>query len=125
MISEGINMKENRDIKGLKRDENGRFIPGTCGGNGRPKGSVSLLEILKAQLKKKPKGERRTYAQLIIQKILEQAIRGNETQIRLIWNYLHGLPKESIESSGDVVFRVERMNEGKDENNDTTTPATI
>ena|SRR3990167_7749775 len=85
------------------RDERGRLLPGqTANPYGRPPGSVSLLGILKSKLEECPEGmDKKTYGHLIIDRMLSQAIKeGNEQMIRLIWAYIEGMPKQSIDHSG-------------------------
>ena len=66
----------------------------------KPKGTLSLLSILKRELQKIPKElkgkERKQYAELLVKKQLHKAIvEGDDASIRLIWNYVEGMPKES------------------------------
>ena len=75
------------------RDDKGRFIEGVSGNpDGRP--VFSLISILKAELQKCPEGQdKKTYADLIIKRMLKEAIeKGDQQQIKLIWNYIEGLP---------------------------------
>ena len=72
---------------------------------GRPKGttgSFSLVGILKEELQRCPEGQdKKTYADLIIKRMLKEAIeKGDQQQIRLIWNYIEGMPKQSMELGG-------------------------
>src|SRR3990167_9140777 len=69
---------------------------------GRPKDSFSLLTILKRELQRIPpelKGkERKIYADILVKKQLHKAIiEGDEQSIKLIWNYVEGMPKASLE----------------------------
>lgn len=73
--------------------------------NGRPKDSFSLLTLLKKELKKIPKHlstkEKKTYAVLMVEKMLDKAIKeGDHSTHKLIMNYLEGMPKQSIEMGG-------------------------
>ena len=94
-----IGTSENKPL----RDEFGRLLPGhTANPNGRPPGSVSLLGILKAKLEECPENfDKKTYAQLIIERMLSNAIKeGNDQMIKLIWAYIEGMPKQSLEHTG-------------------------
>ena len=63
---------------------------------GRPKGSVSITTEIKRKLEETPKGQKKTYLELLVATILKRAIEdGNEQLIRQIWNYVDGMPKES------------------------------
>src|SRR3990167_2667660 len=80
------------------RNEKGQIIQGTANPYGRSKGSFSLITILKRQLQEIPPEykdkERKIYADLLIKKQLHKAIiEGDVAMIRLIWNYIEGMPK--------------------------------
>ncbi len=66
---------------------------------GRPKGSgISITTEIKKKLAKVPQGEKLTYLQLLIDKIMDQALKdGDKAMIRNIWNYIDGMPKQSSE----------------------------
>ena len=95
----------------LQKKPSHRFRKGESGNPaGRPKESVSLLTILKRQLQEIPKGlsseERKQKAELLVKRQLDKAItEGDNEQIRLIWNYVEGKPKESVDitSGGKVI----------------------
>ena len=73
--------------------------------NGRPKGSFSITEKIKKELEKCPDGkDKKTYLELLVRKILKKAIvEGDQAMIKSIWNYIDGMPKESMDltSGGD------------------------
>lgn len=88
------------------KDDKGRFTQGNPGG-GRPPGSFSITELVRKELEKVPegqeKGKEKTYIQLFIHKLLLKAIRdGDVATQKLIWNYMDGLPKESIDLTGKL-----------------------
>ena len=73
--------------------------------NGRPKDSFSLITILKRQLQEIPPEykdkERKIYADLLIKKQLHKAIiEGDVAMIRLIWNYIEGMPPQPLTGIG-------------------------
>ncbi len=79
--------------------------------DGRPKDSFSLLTILKKQLQEIPKelkGKgRKRFAELLVKKQLHKAIvDGDVAMIRLIWNYVEGMPKEHKEVSGGLQLEI-------------------
>lgn len=98
---------------GSNRDEKGRFIKGVSGNpDGKPIGAFSLIAILKQKLQECPKGmskkEKRTYAILLIEKMLTKAIKeGDNSTHRLILNYMEGMPKQAIEHSGEIIQKVD------------------
>ena len=67
---------------------------------GKPKGSYSLVSLLKKQLEDIPAGHKKTYGQIIIDRIFNKAIsEGNEQIIKLIINYIDGLPVQRTENT--------------------------
>jgi len=78
--------------------------------NGRPKDSFSILTILKRKLQECPKGEdKRTYAERIVQKLLDDAERKGDTQMRkIIFNYIEGMPAQKMDltSGGEKIIPI-------------------
>src|SRR3990167_9347528 len=94
--------EENRLSKRKKpiitRGERGLFLPGTAPGPGRPAGSLSITALIKAELEKIPEGQQISYVQAFLKKILHKAIiEGDHSTQKLIWNYIDGLPKGSLD----------------------------
>ena len=80
------------------RDDKGRLLPGhTANPNGRPKGTLSLLGLLKKHLEDVPPGEQKCRAEQFIQKTYEEAMSGDSKAIRLIWNYIEGMPQTKVD----------------------------
>ena len=71
--------------------------------NGRPKGSgLSLATLLKRKLEDVPEGAKKTYAELLIDRILQMAIQDkNDQQIKNILQYIEGMPRGF---SGDTLI---------------------
>ena len=98
-----------KNRKEIERDDKGRILPGQEALNpaGRPKGGFSLVELLKKELqvllpKIKDEEERKTVAAAFIQIALEKAmVRGDVTMIRDIFNRVDGMPKQSLEHTGE------------------------
>ena len=81
------------------------FMPGVSGNpNGRPKGSgISITTEIKKKLEEVPEGQKATYLQLLINRIMKQAIQdGDQQMITKIWNYVDGMPKQPLEHSGEI-----------------------
>lgn len=79
--------------------------------NGRPTGSFSITELVRKKLQELPEGEdKKTYAVLFIEKLFEKATKeGDEKTLKLIWNYIDGLPSQSVDltSNGkDIVIPI-------------------
>jgi len=99
------------------------FIKGQSGNpNGRPKGSgLSITTIIKQELETIPEGEKSTYLELLVKKILDKAIGGDFQMIRQIWNYIDGMPNQKIrvenqdnnlELSEEERIKIDRVLEG-------------
>lgn len=69
---------------------------------GRPRGSgISITTEIKKKLEQAPEGQRVTYLELLINRIMKQAIQyGDQKMIKQIWNYVDGMPKQAHEISG-------------------------
>ena len=90
----------------VKRNKKGQLLPGSVlnpKGN-EPGTAFSLLTILKNELQKCPEGQdKKTYADLIIKRMLKEAIeKGDIQQIKLIWNYIEGMPRQPIDFEGVI-----------------------
>ena len=71
--------------------------------DGRPKGSgISITTEIKKKLAEIPEGQKATYLQLLISRIMKQAIQdGDQQMIKQIWNYVDGLPVAKTILAGD------------------------
>jgi len=72
--------------------------------NGRPRKGMTLTDIAKEVLEEVlPTGITRKEA--LMKKVATLAYEGNETMIKLLWNYVDGMPvqKQQVESSGSIV----------------------
>jgi hypothetical protein len=65
---------------------------------GRPEGSgISITTEIKRELAKVVPGQKATYLELLIKRIMKQAVQDGDTQmITKIWNYIDGLPVARI-----------------------------
>lgn len=88
-----------------ERDEKtGRFVEGNSGGPGRPEGSISVVEALKRALAECPEGEKKTYLELLIKRILKKGIAdGDVAMIKDIINRVDGMPKQSIDQNVNLI----------------------
>ena len=64
---------------------------------GRPKKGTSLTELMQEFLDNKPEGQEKTYRELFIQKCLQLGMKGDIQAIKMIWNYMEGMPKQRVE----------------------------
>ena len=97
---EQVNTSDNLVV----RNEKGQIIKGTANPYGRPKGSgISITTELKRKLEEVPEGQKANYLQLLIQRIVKQAIvDGDQQMIKNIWNYVDGMPKQTMGFDDDV-----------------------
>ena len=93
-------MSEEPKNTGETRNPDGTFKEGVSGNpKGKPKGSFSLIAILRSELQKCPEGEdKKTFADMLIKRMLKSAIsEGNDQQIKNILQYIDGMPKQSMD----------------------------
>lgn len=102
------------------RDEKGRFIKGTSGNPaGKPKDSISIVHVIKKKLQEVPEGQKKTYLELLVDRILRGAIvDGNDQQIKNILQYVEGMPKQNLGVDFDDAITEIKINIVKDGNSD-------
>lgn len=92
---------------GDNRRKDGKFGPGNIANpNGRPKGSVSVVEAIRRKLEECPDGDEKTYLQLLTQKVFDKALDDGDVQIiKDIINRVDGMPTQStdITSKGEKI----------------------
>lgn len=113
-----MNKKEKSVDKTTKKQLGGitgkGFMPGQSGNpNGRPKGSISITARIKQELERIPEGQQISYLEDFVNTILKKALKNQDKDmIRLIWNYVDGMPKQHIEADiftfADAVRQIEK-----------------
>lgn len=98
-----------------QRDKKGRFVKGAGkwkkgeSGNpkGRPKKEDTLISLLKESMaeKKVRTGKKKTRAQILCEKLFEEAEKGDMQAIKLIFEYVAGRPNQQQALTGLVTFR--------------------
>lgn len=85
------------------RDEKGRFLPGVSGNPAGPKPGYKLFTTkVREALAKIAEGKNETYETLLVKRVMKKAIEGGDTaMIKLIWNYLDGMPQLHIDHTTD------------------------
>jgi hypothetical protein len=68
------------------------FKPGQSGNpNGRPKGTFSIVGMIKDKLQEKPEGQKETYAQLMVKKYFHKAlVEGDDKTLRDLIDRIDG-----------------------------------
>ena len=76
--------------------------PGESGNPaGLPAGTVQLRTMLKAKLGEvSPGQDRRTLADKLVDATIDAAIKGDPQARKLVWEYVEGAPKQSMEVTG-------------------------
>ena len=108
-------MKQDKPfIKGKQkegRDKEGKFIKGEYkGGPGRSVGSISITTEIKKRLELISKDkDKKQELEKLIDVILDKAIKEkDERMIKHIWNYIDGMPRQSmeLEHKGELPFKI-------------------
>ena len=91
------NLPDNAGESKVERDERGRVLPG-CSLNpaGKPRGTLSLISILKRLLQNPIPGSEVSYAEGIVTALLDKSLSGDIKAITTIINYIDGLPKQTF-----------------------------
>lgn len=63
---------------------------------GRPPKGYSITETVKAMLNEKPE-----IKQALAAKVMELAMKGDVTAMKMLWNYMDGMPLQKTKLSGD------------------------
>ena len=83
----------------------GKFVKGNPGG-GRPPGSISLITIMKQKLEMLGPDEKRTVAEHLIENVIQDALEGKDTQLKLLFQYVEGMPKQAIDLNAEIKSKV-------------------
>ena len=94
--------------------------------NGRPKKGTCLTDLMQKYLSKsievKGKGgqlKKVKYRDLFVQQVLKLATAGDTTCLKLIWNYIDGMPLQKMDIHGDISNNpiLEALNDIKSDSN--------
>lgn len=103
-------MVKKPEITGEIRNDKGQFVKGVTGNpDGRPKGTFSLVEMIKRKLQEIPEGKDKTYAEYFIEQIMKKTVvDGDVVMMRDIINRLDGMPKQAVDvtTNGENVNRI-------------------
>lgn len=92
------------------RNPDGTFKPGVSGNpGGRPKGH-SVMAIVRQRMEEIPPGQVKAWKEQLADKILELAIvKESEPMIRLVANYMDGMPTSKIALDTDDKESIEAL----------------
>jgi len=91
------------------------WVKGQSGNpKGRPEKTESLTELMRVFLANKPKESKKTYRELLIQKAYQMAMKGDITALKMIWNYLDGMPIQKTKNE-NLNYEVELTESEKKE----------
>lgn len=84
---------------------------------GAPKGPrLNLTSLLKEKLEETPEGSKKTYKEIFIKKLLHKAlVEGDNHSLKLIINYVDGLPEVKIGEQEHPLKILVEMIDGKSE----------
>lgn len=79
-----------------------RFKPGQSGNpNGRPPKGYSITEMMKEMLNSKPEVKKR-----LGEVIAAKALEGDISAIKTLWQYMDGMPKQSVDLNAEGALEV-------------------
>ena len=104
-----LNTGKNQGEVGYKKPpKQYQWKPGESGNPaGKPEGAVSLTTAIKKRLKELSPDQKRTALDWLADNIIQDALDSNNKMRQLIWNYVYGMPKQSIEVGGELPFTIQ------------------
>lgn len=85
------------------RNEDGTFKQGMSGNpNGRPKGTYSIMTILRKKMEEIPLGQTKEWGHQIAEIILDEAVVHRKSDmLKLLVNYMDGMPNQKVDFGVD------------------------
>lgn len=99
----------------VERNPDGTIKSGVLNPNGKPKGSRHFTSIVQDALIKlgtTETGEKVEIQKALGEKVVRMALDGNEQMIKLIWNYLDGMPKATLDINDERVDETKELLKG-------------
>lgn len=88
-------------VNRLQDSKTGKFLPNNPGG-GRPKGSYSIVELIKKKLQEIPEGKDKTYGEYFVEQVMKKSvIEGDVQMMKDVLNRVDGMPKQPIDHTTD------------------------
>lgn len=80
-----------------------QFKPGQSGNpSGRPKGTLSLSNLLRKQLEEVVAEDGRTAADMLVATTVRAALKGDKAARQLAWEYIDGKPSQHIDLNANI-----------------------
>ena len=103
-------MPDDQETAGPRKENSGQFKKGQSGNPlGRPKGSVSIVSLIREKLEEIPEGQKKRYADLLVDRIFIKALKeGDTATIRDIIDRIDGKPVQptDLTSGGKAIAPV-------------------
>jgi len=100
--------QEKTRVNKVVRNEKGQVISGTPNPNGRPKGTFSVVEMIRRKLQETPEGKNKTYAELFVLRLMKKAIEeGDTATMRDIIDRVDGKAMQSIQLDANLDVRTQ------------------
>ena len=90
----------------IKRRPDGTLMPGGANLNpaGRPVGAVSLVGLLRQKLGHIPEGQRKSFAEGIVDATVRDALAGDSAARKLVWEYTEGTAQQNVHVTGGLAI---------------------
>lgn len=106
-------MPKSQPDKQKKNTPKTAWKPGESGNpNGRPPKGYSITETMKAMLGEKPE-----IKDALGRKVLEMALKGDIAALKLVWQYMDGMPKQEVDITTPTTVTINHVHTN---NHDTT-----
>jgi hypothetical protein len=93
------NPSSDSETIGVKRDEKGHLLPGSVlNPKGMKRGTKHMTTLLRAAIQKVYAGSEEPADVLLVRKTIAMALSGDQQAIKLIYNYLDGMPSQEIKT---------------------------
>lgn len=94
------------------------FVKGQSGNpNGRPRGSISIVEALKRKLEEVPEGKEKTYLEYFIEQVMKKTIiEGDVQMMKDLINRVDGMPIQKLAGADGGAILIQISKEIADKN---------
>lgn len=94
-----------------------QFKKGQSGNpNGRPPKDISLTDLMRNFLAGVPEGQKKARKEFLVTKVYEMAMKGDQAALKLVWNYVEGMPKQDFNHSAEILVQLVNYAKRKKDN---------